>query len=104
LLHISESARPFLRVVRHPKSVLQFKISNDGYPSRRWTYLERGAKTSEVLELSLDGEVNNFHIADTIDIKDGRRHFEKINIGTLHGLFLLRQQGSVNCRRKCREG
>ena len=32
---------------------------------------------------SLDGEVNNFQIADTIDTKDGQRHFEKINIGTL---------------------
>jgi len=32
---------------------------------------------------SLDGEVNNFPIADTIDTKDGQRHFEKINIGTL---------------------
>jgi len=82
LLHIPESARPFLRVVRLPKSVLQFKISNGGYPSRRQTK-EQGAKTSEVYELSLDGKVNNFHIADTIDIKDGRRHFEKINIGTL---------------------
>jgi len=51
-----------------------------------------------VLELSLDGEVINFQIADTIYIKDGRRHLEKINIGTLHGLFLLRQQGSANCQ------
>ena len=32
---------------------------------------------------SLDGVVNNFQIADTIDTKDGQRHFEKINIGTL---------------------
>ena len=32
---------------------------------------------------SLDGEVNNFQIADTIDTKDWQRHCKKINIGTL---------------------
>ena len=54
----------------------------------------------EVLELSLDGEVNNFQIAHTIDIKDGQRHFEKIDIGTLSCSYS--RQGSANYRRNGR--
>ena len=99
LRHIRESLDRSLGL-RLPKVSLTLRNTEERIQAEGGPTYERGAKTSEVLELSLDGEVISFQIADTIDIKDGRRHFEKINIGTL--LFLLRKQGSANYR--CREG